>query len=230
MHCNSLSASAGSVRIGVSEVLSAQIVPLALTRLLAKHPDIEVTVREGTSQRMYGLLLRGEIDIMVGAPPIAIKLGDNVEQLFLFEDRDFVVMRAGHPIASVSPPQLADLQSLTWLVSQSREEDYQFLCESFHVAGLQPPRHVIRNAGLATGINLLLLSDCVSLTSLWLAPQIMNTTAGGLFRAYRVPGLERVRRAFIRVIRSTTLSPVAQSLIAEIRTAAAELHQFNGPT
>lgn len=224
------SASAGSVRIGVSEVLSAQVVPLALTRLLAKHPDIEVTVREGTSQRMYGLLLRGEIDIMVGAPPIAIKLGDNVEQLFLFEDRDFVVMRAGHPIASVSPPQLADLQSLTWLVSQSREEDYQFLCESFHVAGLQPPRHVIRNAGLATGINLLLLSDCVSLTSLWLAPQIMNTTAGGLFRAYRVPGLERVRRAFIRVIRSTTLSPVAQSLIAEIRTAAAELHQFNGPT
>lgn len=76
------SASAGAVSIGVSEVLSAHVVPLALARLLGKYPNIEVTVREGTSQRMYELLLHGDIDIMVGAPPIAIKLGDNIEQQF----------------------------------------------------------------------------------------------------------------------------------------------------
>jgi len=217
------SATAGSVRVGVSELLSAQIVPVALARLLARFPDIDVTVREGTSSRIFDLLQRGEVDFMVGAPPVSIPLRDNVEQELLFEDFDQVAMRTGHPIASLSAPTLADLQALTWIVPQSREEDYQFLCESFLVAGLEAPRHVIHSDGLAFGINLLLLTDYVSLTSLWLSPQIMNAKSGGLFRTYRVRGLDRKRRAFIRFMRSATLSPAAQSLIEEIRTAACKL-------
>lgn len=219
------SATAGSVRVGVSELLSAQIVPAALARLLARFPDIDVTVREGTSSRIYDLLQRGEVDFMVGAPPVSIPLRDNVEQELLFEDFDHVAMRTGHPIASLSAPTLADLQALTWIVPQSREEDYQFLCESFLVAGLEAPRHVIRSDGLAFGINLLLLTDYVSLTSLWLSPQIMNAESGGLFRTYRVRGLDRKRRAFIRFMRSATLSPAAQSLIEEIRAAASKLRR-----
>lgn len=217
------SANAGCVRIGVSELLSAQIVPLALARLLSRYPDIDVTVREGTSPRIYDLLQRGDIDFMVGAPPVSIPLRDNVEQQLLFEDFDHVAMRTGHPIAQLSEPQLADFQALTWIVPQSRAEDYQFLCESFLVAALEPPRHVIRSDGLAIGINLLLLTDYVSLTSLWLSPQIMDAKAGGLFRTYRVRGLDRRRRAFIRSMRSATLSPAARALMEEIRTAAAEL-------
>lgn len=219
------SATAGSVRVGVSELLSAQIVPVALARLLGRHPDIDVTVREGTSSKIYDLLQKGEVDFMVGAPPVSIPLRDNVEQELLFEDFDHVAMRTGHPIARLSEPTLADLQAQTWIVPQSREEDYQFLCESFLVAGLEAPRHVIRSDGLAFGINLLLLTDYVSLTSLWLSPQIMNAKAGGLFRTYRVRGLDRKRRAFIRFMRSTTLSPAAQALIAEIRTAAGQLRR-----
>lgn len=222
------SATEGSVRVGVSELLSAQIVPVALARLLGRHPDIDVTVREGTSARIYELLQKGEVDFMVGAPPVSIPRRDNVEQELLLEDFDHVAMRADHPVASLSEPTLADLQALTWIVPQSREEDYQFLCESFLVAKLEAPRHVIRSDGLAFGINLLLLTDYVSLTSLWLSPQIMNPKSGGLFRTYRVRGLDRKRRAFIRFIRSATLSPAAQALIAEIRTAAVNVRNDDG--
>lgn len=223
------STTAGSVRLGVSEVLSAQVVPLALARLLGKYPDIDVTVREGPSRRMYELLEKGELDLMVGAPPTAIPLDSNVEQRLLFEDYDCVAMRADHPLAQSSAPEMANLQPLTWLVSHSREDDYEYLCESFLVAGLEPPRHIIRNDGLATGMNLLLLTDCVAFTSLWLAPQVMNDGTGGLFRAFHVRGLERKRRAVIRYIRSTTLSRAAQSLIAEIQLAASEI-RGNGTT
>lgn len=215
-------AAAGSVRLGVSEVMSAQIVPLALARLLEKHPDIDVTVREGPSRKIYDLLQKGELDLMVGAPQITIPLGDNVQQQLLFEDNDCVVTRADHPLSRLEAPRLADLQSMTWLVSYSRPEDYQYLCESFLVAGLEPPRRVIRNDGLATGMGLLLFSDCVCLTSLWLAPQIMNPATGGPFRAYQVPGLERSRRAFLRFVGATTLSTAAQALIDEIRAVVAE--------
>ena len=217
------SASAGAVRVGVSELLSAQIVPVALARLLGRYPDIDVTVREGTSSRIYDLLQNGDVDFMVGAPPVSIPLRDNIEQELLFESFDHVAMRTGHPIARLGEPTLADLQAQTWIVPQSREEDYQFLCESFLVAGLESPRHVIRSDGLAFGINLLLLTDYLSLTSLWLSPQIMNAKSGGLFRTCRVRGLDRKRRAFIRFMRSATLSPAAQALIGEIRTAATEL-------
>ncbi|MFO1207437.1 MAG: LysR family transcriptional regulator [Burkholderiales bacterium] len=220
---------AGSVRVGVSEVLSAQVVPLALARLLGKYPEIEVTVREGPSWRMYELLEKGELDLMVGAPPTAIPLDDNVEQRLLFEDLDCVVMRAGHPLARSPAPDMADLQPLTWLVSRSREDSYEYLCESFLVAGLEPPRHIIRNDGLATGMNLLLLTDCVAFTSVWLAPQIMNEGAGGLFRAFHVRGLERKRRAVIRYIRNAALSRAAQSLITEIQLAANEVRGGGTP-
>ncbi len=222
------SATAGAVRVGVSEMLSAQVVPLALARLLQRNPDIDVTVREGPSRRVYDLLQNGDVDFMVGAPPISIPLGDNVEQLLLFEDFDHITMRTGHPIAQLREPQLVDLQSQTWIVPQSRDEDYQFICESFLVAGLEPPRYVVRSDGLAIGMNLLLLTDYVSLTSLWLSPQIMNAEAGGLFRAFRVRGLDRKRRAFIRFMRSTTLSPAAQALIEEIRVASMELRGKSG--
>lgn len=217
------SATAGSVRIGVSELLSAQIVPMAVARLLSRHPNIDVAVREGTSSRVYDLLQRGDIDFMVGAPPVSIPLSDNVEQELLLEDFDQVAMRSNHPIARLSEPTLADLQALTWIVPRSRDEDYQFLCESFLVAALESPQHVIRSDGLAFSINLLLLTDYVSLTSLWLSPQIMNAKSGGLFRTFRVRGLERKRRAFIRFMRSATLSPAAQALIGEVRAVAKEL-------
>lgn len=118
------SATAGAVRVGVSEVLSAQIVPLALARLLERNPGIDVTVREGPSRRIYDLLQNGEVDFMVGAPPISIPLGDNVEQQLLFEVFDHIAMRVGHPIARLHEPQLADMQSQTWIVPQSRGEDY----------------------------------------------------------------------------------------------------------
>ena len=220
--CALQSAMAGTVRLGVGEVMSAQVVPLALARLLDKYPDIDVTVREGPSRRNYGLMQKGELDLMVGAPPIAIPLDDNVEQQILFEDYDCVAMRADHPISRLAAPQLADLQALTWLVSYSRAEDYQYLCESFLVAGLDPSRHVVSNDGMATGMGLLLSTDCVSLTSLWLVPQILNPMTGGLFRAYRVPGLDRKRRAFLRSVRGSTLSDAARALMGEILALVAE--------
>ena len=82
---------------------------------------------------------------------------------------------------------------------------------------------MIRSDGLAIGMSLLLSTDYVSLTSLWLSPQIMNAESGGLFRTFRVRGLDRKRRAFIRYMRSTTLSPAAQALIDEIRVVYGEL-------
>ncbi|HRX89912.1 MAG TPA: LysR family transcriptional regulator [Steroidobacteraceae bacterium] len=221
-------AAAGHIRVGVSESLSAQVLPLAIARLLSQHPDIEIAIREGTSHRVHELLQKGEIDFMVGAPWNPIPLGDNLEQQLLFEDVDYVAMRAHHPIARLAAPQIADLQPLTWIVSQSRDDDYQQLCESFLAAGVKPPQHVIRSDGLAIGMSLLLMTDCVSLTALRLAPRMMNPELGGLFRAYRIPGLDRKRRAFIRYIRSTTLSVAARMLIEEVLRAAAEIQQIGG--
>lgn len=222
-------AKAGAVRIGVSEIFAGQIVPIAIARLLDRHPDIELSVREGPSTKMCELLHKGEVDLVVGAPPITMALDDNVEQQLLFEDHDLVVMRAGHPLAECKQPTLADFQSMTWLVSHSRQEDYQSLCESFLVAGLEPPRHFVRSDGLATGLSLLLATDWVCLTCLWVAPQMMNPSDGGLYRALRVDGLGRRRRAFLRVTRGVTLSAAALELVGEIRRVASERLPGAGP-
>ncbi|ASY64211.1 Transcriptional regulator, LysR family [Sinorhizobium sojae CCBAU 05684] len=59
----------GSVRIGVSEEYINSTLPRALGAFAAIHPDVEITVHQGTSMSNLAALEAGEIDIAVVFEP-----------------------------------------------------------------------------------------------------------------------------------------------------------------
>lgn len=59
----------GSVRIGISEEYINSTLPRALGAFAAVHPDVEITVHQGTSMSNLAALEAGEIDIAVVFEP-----------------------------------------------------------------------------------------------------------------------------------------------------------------
>jgi DNA-binding transcriptional LysR family regulator len=213
---------AGVVRIGVSEVLSARVIPRALARFMHDHPNVQVTLREGNSQRMLELLRHGQLDLIVGAPPTTLSIDDGIEQDFLFEDRDCVVVRRDHPLASEDPLTLRSLARYPWIVSANRPEDFQFLTETLLARGLTPPERVVRSDALAAGLGLILEDDYVALTAPLFPPAIIGGPEAPLIARW-VEGIDRRRTAFVRYLRDPPLGPVARRLIDEIRRASVKL-------
>jgi len=105
---------AGRIAIGAMPLCRALVLPHAIAAFAAEAPKVGIDVREGSWRELVEPLLEGGIDLMIGAlreePPAGL------EQRALFQDRLAVVGRAGHPLAGIEQPNLADLCRFGWIV------------------------------------------------------------------------------------------------------------------
>lgn len=92
----------GSVRIGVSEEYINSTLPRALGAFAAIHPDVEITVHQGTSMSNLAALEAGEIDIAVVFEP-----GGKSRNEVLMIDPTVWVTSSQHPIHERQPLPIA---------------------------------------------------------------------------------------------------------------------------
>lgn len=87
----------GALALGVLPVAASGVLPGALTRLRALHPEIGVRLEQGRTQELAPLLAAGEIDLIVGRlyEPVA---PDAFEREPLWKEPIAALARAGHPI------------------------------------------------------------------------------------------------------------------------------------
>jgi DNA-binding transcriptional LysR family regulator len=80
-HAGLPAAPPGELRLGSGDALGRELLPAALTRLTARHPDVEVYLREGPRPRLLQALRSGEIDValVVGDPQRRGEEGLDVE-------------------------------------------------------------------------------------------------------------------------------------------------------
>ncbi len=103
--------------LGSLPLARGTILPLALNRLTALHPQLQVQVIDNAFDETLHALRHGEIDLMLGAlrsPPPA----DDVQQEPLFEDRLGVYCGPGHPLLSDKRFSKATLASYPWVVAR----------------------------------------------------------------------------------------------------------------
>ena len=92
----------------------ARWLPETITRFIARHPEVELVVHEGSHNELAGPLRDGEIDLLLGALRDDVT-ADELIQEPVFEDRPALVMRAGHPLLSAGDPGQAML-AYPWLL------------------------------------------------------------------------------------------------------------------
>ncbi len=154
----------GRLAIGALPLASTLFVPKAINLTLALHPEIEVTVFEGTYASFLADLRCGDLDLIVGAlRPDG--LNRDVLQEGLFIDDLVVIARADHPLARRRHVSLQQIVQQDWVIPRRGTPSRERFDSIFEQAGMLPPKRCVEAGSLATVRGLLLESDRLSVAS-----------------------------------------------------------------
>lgn len=153
----------GCIAIGAMPLCRARLLPAAIARFHARHPDYRIVVAEGSHAELVGPLRDGELDLLIGAlrEPSA---GPDLEQRPLFEDRPAVVARAGHPLAGTSP-SLETLAAYPWSIAAPGAPLRSHWEAMFAANGLPVPPVPVECGSVITIRQLMMSSDFLTLLS-----------------------------------------------------------------
>lgn len=96
----------GPVALGCYSTLAPTVVPELWERLAERHPGIELTITEGTTEHLVGELHEGRLDCVI-AYEVALPLGLSVRRLY--GSTPSVVLPDSHPLADREAVDLRDL-------------------------------------------------------------------------------------------------------------------------
>jgi LysR family transcriptional regulator of gallate degradation len=205
----------GRVVIASLPYSSVDLVPEAVTRFLAQHPQIMVTVIDGTYDTLIDRLRNADIDFIVGTlRPAAF---DDIEQEALFDDTLSVACRAGHPCTRTAPLALRDVAAGPWVVplpNTVTRASFEAAFQSEDI-GLPPARLEMHNPMAVRSI--LLASDYLALLS---PHQIRAETASGQLAVLPIVLRGTQRTIGLTSRRDASPSPGVEALRQALRAAA----------
>ena len=208
----------GSVVIGALPLLRTRILPIAVTRLLSRYPDANVTIVEAPYGEQLNRLHHGRIDLLIGAlrnlPP-----NSDLQNEELFQEPLSVVVRAGHPLLRDESPSPADLVELEWIAPPAQTPAGVHFASFFHRHDLPLPRRIIECGSFVITRDLLIRSDRAALLS---TSQIHHEMLADELKiaVAKIPGTERP----IGVCTRTDWSPtrIQSHFLLLVRTTAGE--------
>lgn len=210
----------GSVRVAALPLSSGFLLPRALDGLLREHPQLRITVVDGTYEALLQQLRCAEVDMIVGALRPLPAPADVAQQL-LFEDKLAVIVRPQHPcIAAGKALNLADLARQPWIVPLPGTPARAVFEQVFDAEGLASPDTQLQVNSPSVVRSLLMETDRIALLSPW--------QVGAELRSGQLVALPLALRAATRAIgvsmrRDGHLSPGALALLAELRAVAQQL-------
>ncbi len=200
---------AGFVQVGIGWSFFPRIGPDAISRFRSERPGVGLQIVGGTSASLYPRLARGELDLVVSAPPTELRPDPAIETRTLYVEHDAVVLRTEHPLVKRGSVGLQDLSECTWLVALSLPDRWHAICAAFSSHGIEPPADVIDLDSLSLAKSMLIRGDYACLMSEELvAPELK----AGLYSAYRLEELPLNRPALVATRRGAQLQPAAKVL------------------
>ncbi|WP_017546060.1 LysR family transcriptional regulator [Nocardiopsis prasina] len=133
----------GPLRLGGVGSAVRNLLPGALSDLLAEHPRLVPTVRDGEVVSLVPPLLRGELDLVLAeswsSRPVALPAG--VRTVELLDERVCLALPTGHPRAEPEPVYLAALAEpggLPWASCPAGTEPYEAILQALRSRGVEP--------------------------------------------------------------------------------------------
>jgi DNA-binding transcriptional LysR family regulator len=209
----------GRVVVGALPLSVPQVLPQAVDALMQHHPDVAMTVVDGTYDALIRQLRNADIDVILGAlrpgaPP-------EVKQEILFEEELVVISRPDHPCLRRGDLTLADLHEWKWVVPLPGTPAATALEQAFALHGLNPPGEALQATGALFTRALVARTDFLALAS---SGQALEDERAGLLRVVPV-GLPGMARAIGFAVRNVgDPSPDVAALLQELRSSASRLN------
>jgi DNA-binding transcriptional LysR family regulator len=130
----------GHLRMASFPTAGATLMPLAIARFRAEHPEVELSLAEGEPDEIAPRLRAGELDLALlfefrGARE---QLGSGLRRVELLEDLMYVALPADHPLADRPELRLADLRDDSWVQTSAASPCARHVVRSCHTAGFEP--------------------------------------------------------------------------------------------
>jgi DNA-binding transcriptional LysR family regulator len=206
-----------TVAVGCLPLGRVKILPTAVTRLLEIYPLARVKIADGAFAGLLDELMRGKVDVILGALRIPPPAAGLVQETLFLEPLSAVV-RAGHPLIKRTSLDARALGKLDWIVPHERAPARAQFEGYFRSRKVKIPTRLIECSSLAATRGLLMQSDRAALLSasqvqdevrkgeLVIVPVQLSGTERPIGLCYREDWLPtKVQARFLALIREVAL-------------------------
>lgn len=210
-------AKGGDLRVGTSPSIARQLLPRAVSRLLARRPGVRIQVFTGMVTDLFEKIRRGDLDLLVSALPSDVH-DDDLVQSDLFTSPVKLVVGPHHRLVEVPDVQLRDLLDYDWIVPIGAASGRDQLEHSFRAVGLRVPVPKIETDSISFICAFLNESRFISL----LPHELLTIEQrADRLRPIAVRGTNWCRPVSVVHRRRTTQPPIVKLLVNELKHLAA---------
>jgi DNA-binding transcriptional LysR family regulator len=208
----------GTIRVGAVGSIASLVLPLAVSGVLRRWPQLRVEILEGVWDRLADALVKREIDLALS---MAVPDTDEIAAISdcRWEDCSYVVAALDHPLRAKPDLTLADTLNEQWAIPPRGTAPFEHMEQAFAAQGLGLPNVVVQTRSITALKSLVARSGFLS----WMASTMYLTESrASVFDTLDLPGVEgrRTLTAFRR--RHGILPSPAVKLLEQLRTLTAE--------
>ncbi|SNS96871.1 MULTISPECIES: LysR family transcriptional regulator [unclassified Azospirillum] len=167
----------GSLSIGATPTFLESVVPEALNAFQQRYPTTPIKVERGDFAYLCTLLMRGDIDLFYSTSP-AENSAHLVRKITVGQDRNVIVVRSGHPLASKQSVAFDDLAGYPQIATLNYPRGAAYIERLAAAATMRVPRPALTVESTHLSLERVAGSD-----SWWVAPHIMvrsRLNSGGI--------------------------------------------------
>lgn len=210
----------GQVSIGAITSPALMVLPEAVQRVKAEHPDLRVSVQIETSDVLIEKLNQNKLDILV-ARLFAQHDKSDLRYEVLTDEPISLVARPGHPLLQANNLKLTHLADAGWIVPPAGSVLRHRFELMFQEVGLRAPVNLIETGALLFTSKMLQKSDMLSV----LSTDVASYYASHDLMCILPIDLPCQMEAFgIITRRDRLLSPAAEVMLRAIRATAQEVY------
>ena len=207
---------AGEVRIGCNESLSAALLPEVIGRLSDQYPGLTVHVAQMSRPITVEIrqLRERNVDLIISRGVFAIP-EDDLNAEILFEEPFIVIAGAQSPWARRRKLELVELAGEKWILYPPHEAPGALVQQAFRARGLELPRASVTTTSFHLRDMLLMTGDYLTV----IPACTLNVLNAKRLTAKPLPidlGVQ-TRPVAIFTLKNRTLSPVAELFIKCVR-------------
>jgi DNA-binding transcriptional LysR family regulator len=215
-----LDARRGHIKMSVSPSFASTLLPPALARFRASHPDVDITAVEDTTDGAAARLLDGTLDFAIGTVSPRLVLEGLTTQT-IYHEPILVVSSPDNPLASRRRVPPREAWPGPWLMG-SGKVFRATIAEVFGKAGLPPPRVAITYTAVSFAKSILRHGGYLGMLAL---SAVKEEVEAGSLRVVRAPDLAWERHVGIVSRDRESLMPAAKALLEHICAVCAKTGQ-----
>ncbi|MPS29989.1 MAG: LysR family transcriptional regulator [Alcaligenaceae bacterium] len=205
--------SRGTIRVGAVASAVSLVLPMAIGRVLAQWPNLQVHIVEGVGDLLTDALLNHDIDLAIG-----VSMPDTTDICVIpdceWHDISQIIAAATHPLRKRARLRLEDTQGHKWVLPPRGTAPFDELMHQFASRGLPSPDIVVETRSIIAIKSMVAHAGFLS----WMPHPMFEAERGaGLVDALSIPGAALQRRLMVFRRTKGILPQPAIKLLDELR-------------